>query len=132
MNNFHDGKKAGDIIEISPISIKIMSNIVEFCKKSNSNALIIDYGYIKKHYQDSLQTVKNHQYHNIFKDIGNADITAHVDFSSFENILKNQSKLSYKIIFQKDFLINYGYLEREKKLLEKANEKQKKNDKKCT
>ncbi len=116
--------KKGDILEKSPISSQIMKEIVEFCQKTESSGVFIDYGYIKQDYQDSLQALKKHQYHNVLKNLGEADITAHIDFENLVHIIQDNSSLAYNISTQKDFLINMGFLEREKILLATADKKQ--------
>jgi NADH dehydrogenase [ubiquinone] 1 alpha subcomplex assembly factor 7 len=110
--------KNGDIYEISPISINIMDEICNYLNKTNSMAIFIDYGYIKKAYGDSLQAIKKHQYHPILEQIGMADLTIHVDFASFVQIINKHPKLKYILTNQREFLISHGILQRTEQLMQ--------------
>ena len=50
--------------------------------------LLIDYGYIKPNNQNTLQSVMRHKKNNILKNLGNADITSHVNFKLLDEFLK--------------------------------------------
>lgn len=102
------------IIEISIESNKIISYLCEIIKANSGAALVIDYGYsiedfsnIKTH--STLQSIKEHSFNHIFKNIGEADITAHVDFCRFSQIAKLYN-LKVKLCSQREFLINHGIL----------------------
>ena len=74
--------------------------------------LLIDYGYLKPNNQNTLQSVFKHKKNNIFKNLGDADITSHVNFKLIEEFLIN-NKLNVKnIITQKEFLERMGILNR--------------------
>ena len=111
-----------DIYEISLTAMNIFDNIANFINNTNSHAVIIDYGYIKKSYGNTLQSLKQHKYNDIFNNIGTADLTAHVDFDSFINIISKYPKLSYDITTQRNFLLNSGIIERTKQLTQHANQ----------
>ena len=69
-----------------------------------------------------MQAVQNHKYHPVIKDIGNADITAHVDFAA----LSTATKLTADITTQRNFLLSLGIEARKKMLMKNANDNQKK------
>ena len=76
--------------------------------------LLIDYGYLKPNNQNTLQSVMNHKKNNLLENLGNADITAHVNFGLLnEFFLKNGLKLK-KIVTQQQFLTNMGIIKRAK------------------
>jgi NADH dehydrogenase [ubiquinone] 1 alpha subcomplex assembly factor 7 len=105
----------GSILEVSEASIsyaKIMAD-----KMLYGAMLIIDYGYLQKPLISTLQAVKNHKYHNVFQDIGSADLTAHVDFAELINAF-NSLGCENHLSSQGDFLLNYGIGTRVKKLIE--------------
>lgn len=78
----------------------IIKNVVE---KNKGAACIIDYGYLKSNGHSTLQAVKEHKYCDIFEHLGEADITAHVNFGGL------QKHLSSSIVMtQREFLISYG------------------------
>ena len=74
--------------------------------------MLIDYGYFKSHNKSTLQSVFKHQKNKLLGNLGNADITSHVNFSLLkEFFLKNNLKVE-NIISQKEFLKNMGILSR--------------------
>ena len=107
--------KKNSVVEINEKANLTYNKIKDNINCNTGSALIIDYGYIKKPYISTLQAIKTHKYHNILKDIGETDITAHVDFSIFANC---------KILTQREFLYLHGIKERAGTLLKKANIKE--------
>lgn len=67
----------GAIFEISPVRSQFVTDLV---KKLNGAALIIDYGHSESGIGDTLQALKSHKYISPLEEIGNADLTTHVDF----------------------------------------------------
>ena len=75
---------------------------------------MIDYGYLKSHNKDTLQSVMKHKKNNLLENLGKADVTSHVNFELLtEFFFKNNIKVK-KIITQKQFLEKMGILERAK------------------
>ena len=73
---------------------------------------MIDYGYFKPNNQNTLQSIMKHSKNNIFKNLGKADITCHVNFSLLsEYFIKNNLKVK-KTITQNEFLNNMGIFQR--------------------
>ncbi|MDF3047800.1 MAG: hypothetical protein K0R73_918 [Candidatus Midichloriaceae bacterium] len=92
------------IIEICPDAQDIAEKLAE---RGNLSTLFIDYGYFTPPYKSTLQAVKGHKYHDVFSNIGEADITAHVDFGALNDIFsKHGIKTHYQT--QRDFLCNHG------------------------
>ena len=104
------------IFEYSPQAISFMNELSQAIKKTNGLGLIIDYGYIKNEFKNTLQAIKNHQYADVLKEAGNCDITALVDFCTLQKIA-NQNHLQTSLITQKEFLNSLGIEMRRKKLL---------------
>ena len=67
----------GAIFEISPVRSQFVTDLV---KKLNGAVLIIDYGHSESGIGDTLQALKSHKYISPLEEIGNADLTTHVDF----------------------------------------------------
>jgi SAM-dependent MidA family methyltransferase len=109
--------------EYSPQAISFMNELSTTIKKTNGLALIIDYGYTKNEFKNTLQAVKNHQYCDVLKEAGSCDITSLVDFLSLQKIA-NKHKLQTSIITQREFLTALGIEARREKLLEGKNTKQ--------
>ena len=86
-------------VEICPLAKPIMQKIAKA-----SAAAIIDYGYFTPTGANTLQAVKNHKFHNVLEDCGEADLTAHVNFAELAaNCIKKP-----KLMTQKDFLLGFG------------------------
>lgn len=75
-------------------------------------ALIIDYGYGHPGTGDSLQAVKAHAYADPLTDPGNADITAHVDFTALAEAARNADAAAYGPLGQGMFLLALGIAQR--------------------
>jgi NADH dehydrogenase [ubiquinone] 1 alpha subcomplex assembly factor 7 len=109
----------GAVLEICPQGIAIVQSLATRIAKHGCGALIIDYGYATTDYRSTLQALKAHKYHNIFDNIGDADITAHVDFAAIAAAAKNIVNVS-DVVTQGSLLLALGIKIREKQLLEKA------------
>ena len=112
---------SGNIIEYPVKSIKYLNKIAKKITKYNGGLLTFDYGYLKNKNQNTLQSVKDHKYSNIFNQPGNSDITSHVNFELFSQILKKNNLEVKKIITQNEFLQKMGILERANILSKKMN-----------
>lgn len=113
----------GAIVEQSIISLKMVEFISKHLMKYKGAGLIIDYGYniplnIRKSYQfnSTLQAIKNNKYHDLLKDLGSTDWSAHVDFDALKKVVEQNKFNDCQIFTQKDFLIKYGILLRSEKL----------------
>jgi NADH dehydrogenase [ubiquinone] 1 alpha subcomplex assembly factor 7 len=95
---------------LAPSLIK-HSTFTEICDYSGLNhnfkhALFIDYGYINGA-GDTLQAMKNGQYVNVLETPGEADLTAHVDFTALQKHFGRG-----QISTQRDFLLRHGFMQR--------------------
>ena len=111
----HKNAKDGAIIEESIESLGIMRKLSEHIQKYTGGALIIDYGYNihsherkRGHYNSTLQAIKNHQYSPVIDTLGEADLTAHVDFNALSKAAKERSIKNIAFGTQREFLIKYG------------------------
>ena len=78
--------------------------------------ITIDYGYKEPPNNFSLQTIYNHKKTHLFENLGNQDITAHVNFDELMNIAcKYELKIDL-FCNQKDFLNGCGLKERKGEL----------------
>jgi len=87
--------------------IKLSKEITKNYKKINKfdgGILTFDYGYVKKKSQNTLQSIKKHRYTNIFLKPGDSDITSHINFELFREILKKNNLDVKKITTQNEFL----------------------------
>ncbi len=132
--------------EESPLAEEIMRNICGHIKRFGGIALIIDYGYVKDHSSsltnnetsvgarvspepeqtnfDTLQAVRAQQYHPPLAMPGEADITAHVDFTRLEEIAVESGLRAFAPQPQGVFLRMLGGDMLLEKLLQKADAQQ--------
>jgi NADH dehydrogenase [ubiquinone] 1 alpha subcomplex assembly factor 7 len=120
----------GGIIETSPYALQVMQDLAERILNYGGAALIIDYGYDlkptdKRNFISSLQAVKNHKFHPIFSQVGEADISAHVDFASLKAVGFARGLKCFGAIGQGDFLNNIGINIRTDQLLRNSTPSQK-------
>ncbi len=115
LNNYKKQK----IYEFSYSRNKYFEQICKYLKKNRGICILIDYGYNEKIKNFTLQAIYNHKKTSIFENIGQQDISSHVNFKELIEIAEqNKLKIS-EFVSQRDFLIKYGILERKKKLLTK-------------
>jgi SAM-dependent MidA family methyltransferase len=100
------------LFERSIIGEKIASSIAERIATEGGAALIIDYGHVRPGLGDTLQAVKSHKYHDPLAAIGEADLTAHVDFAALGEAAKTAGAMVHGPIFQGEFLVCLGIEQR--------------------
>ena len=111
--------KRQKIYEVSYSRNKYFEQICKYLKKNRGICILIDYGYNKKIKNFTLQAIYNHKKTSIFENIGQQDISSHVNFNELIEIAKQNKLQINEFVSQRDFLIKYGILERKKKLLTK-------------
>ena len=111
--------KKQKIYEVSFSRNKYFEQICKYLKKNRGICILIDYGYNKKLKNFTLQAIYNHKKTSIFENIGQQDISSHVNFNELIEIAKQNKLQINEFVSQRDFLIKYGILERKKKLLTK-------------
>jgi len=116
-----------NIIEYPIDAINYLTYISQKINKYDGAILMFDYGYIENQNKNTLQSVFKHKYNNIFSQVGNSDITSHIDFTLFRRILKKNKLDVQKIINQNEFLLKMGILERANILSENMSFKSKSN-----
>ena len=99
-------------IEFPKLGFKKLQQIIKKISSLNGCLLMIDYGYQKPNNQNTMQSVMGHKKNNIFKNLGKADVTSHVNFNLLQEFfLKNNLNVK-KTISQEKFLKNMGIVER--------------------
>ena len=130
-DEFPINQEDGSVIEISLPTLNIMQHLLSLINKKSGNILIVDYGYqdnpfTRNYCCETLQAIKGHKFHSIFKDVGSADLTAHVNFFALcEEAIKNSCKVN--MMTQGEFLQNLGINIRAQMLKGKANDIEKKD-----
>ena len=117
----------GNTIEYPIEALKFLDAIAKKINKFDGGLLTLDYGNTTKKNQNTLQSVKKHRYTNLFLKPGHSDITSHINFKLFCEILKKNNLNVKKIVTQNEFLKKIGILERANILSEKMTFKAKAN-----
>ncbi len=111
-----DNYKKEKILEISFERNKYFENICKYIKNKGGLVFTIDYGYFNNIQNFTLQAVQNHKKTNILDNIGEKDISSHVNFKDFIKIAYKYKLSIDECCNQREFLIKYGILERNKNL----------------
>ncbi|WP_350335057.1 class I SAM-dependent methyltransferase [Coralliovum pocilloporae] len=104
--------KAGDILETSPTSQAIISELSERLQQQGGAALLIDYGYTAPGYGDTFQALSKHQYADPLTAPGERDLTAHVNFAALAETAGQAGPAIHGPVTQGDFLLEMGLLQR--------------------
>ena len=82
--------RQGTMIETSPASAAIMSELADRLVAQGGAALIIDYGARELRSGSTFQAIRAHRKVDVFDAPGTADLTAHVDFEMLGKVAKRQ------------------------------------------
>lgn len=113
----YEYKNAGDgaVVEESQELGSFVKALASHVREHNSCALAIDYGYdinpdIRKatEYNGTLQGIKAHKFCPILDNIGEADLTAHVNFDFIRKVASSNFIKATHTIDQGEFLIKLG------------------------
>jgi NADH dehydrogenase [ubiquinone] 1 alpha subcomplex assembly factor 7 len=99
-------------IEYSPLATKYLQTITNKIKLNNGGILIIDYAYLKKKMENTLQAVSKHKYCDVLKSFRKSDITYNLSFNLINKIIKKIGGCSALSTTQKKFLTKLGILDR--------------------
>ena len=114
----------GVIFEESPASVFYLNKISDILKINQGLCLIIDYGHNGHGFGDTLQAVKEHKYSKIFENLGEQDITAHVNFSILTEAAKKQGLIANPVTTQAKFLNELAISLRAQMLIRKNPDKE--------
>jgi len=101
-----------NIIEYPIVAIEYLISIAKKIKKFNGSILTCDYGYIESSGKNTLRAIEKHKFKNIFLQPGSSDISSHINFKLFSEILKKNNLDVKKIITQSEFLQKMGIIKR--------------------
>ena len=104
------------LLEISYERNKYFNKICEYIKNKGGVFFTIDYGYFNNNKNFSLQAIQGHKYSHILENIGEKDISSHVNFEDLRNIADKNKLHIEEYTTQRDFLIKYGIIERKRNL----------------
>ena len=107
---------AGSLFEHCPECPEIAAIMGKRLASDGIAALIIDYGYRHQGSGETLQGVRGHQHHDVLMNLGDADLTAHVDFSALAATAETAGAIPFGPVLQGTFLSNLGIEARTNKL----------------
>jgi NADH dehydrogenase [ubiquinone] 1 alpha subcomplex assembly factor 7 len=113
-------QRRGAAAEVSPAGLSLASEIAGCLAQSGGAALIIDYGTSRSLPGESLQALRRHQPVDPLAEIGEADISAHVDFAALARAAGEAGAAVYGPLPQGEFLLRLGIAARAQSLLARA------------
>jgi SAM-dependent MidA family methyltransferase len=102
----------GAVLEIRPAADALMAEISGRIVAHGGASLVIDYGHAASAAGETLQAVRGHAYADPLEAPGEADLTAHVDFSALARRAEAQGAAVHGPLAQGRFLLELGLLER--------------------
>lgn len=102
----------GSIIETSPAVSAISLDLAQLIASQGGALLVIDYGYGVAAPGDTLQAVSRHLHADAFDNVGEQDITAHVDFGMLAAIGRRAGVQVAGPVGQGEFLEKLGIVDR--------------------
>ena len=120
--------KKEKILEVSFERNKYFEKICNFIKNNGGLFFTIDYGYLKNNNNFTLQAIQNHKFSNVLENVGDKDISSHVNFNDLISIAEKYKLNIDEFCTQRQFLIKFGILERMRNLSKNNNNKKIKSD----
>jgi NADH dehydrogenase [ubiquinone] 1 alpha subcomplex assembly factor 7 len=115
-----DRQRRGAKAEVSPVALSLAGDIGRRLARAGGAALIIDYGSSETLPGESLQAVRRHEPVNPLSDIGEADLSAHVDFAGLARAAEEAGAVAHGPLPQGEFLLRLGLAARAESLLARA------------
>ncbi len=98
----------GTVREESPAREATVRTVAAMLVQRRGAALFIDYGHDGAGAGDTLQAVKDHAFHPVLEDVGEADVTSHVDFSALRRAAAGEDVSVFGPVAQGAFLAALG------------------------
>jgi NADH dehydrogenase [ubiquinone] 1 alpha subcomplex assembly factor 7 len=111
-----DKAPAGSLFEHCSDGLEIASILGAHLAADGIAVLIIDYGHRRRNTGETLQAVHRHEYHDILRNPGEADLTAHVDFRALVAAAQSAGAVPFGPLSQREFLTTLGIEARTDKL----------------
>jgi SAM-dependent MidA family methyltransferase len=116
--------KEGDMYEFSMPRRSFIEQLSARMVETNGAAIFIDYGHGRSAFGDTFQAIKGHEYADVLDNVGDADLTSHVDFEPLYAIAEKVGVHFQPMMEQGAFLKALGIDARAAYLSGKANEEQ--------
>ncbi|MDX6806385.1 class I SAM-dependent methyltransferase [Terrihabitans rhizophilus] len=102
----------GCVAETSPASHRAMADLAARIVQHGGAGLVIDYGYTRTAPGETLQALKAHRRQEVLAELGEADLTAHVDFAALAGAASASGAVAHGPVMQRDFLLAMGIMPR--------------------
>jgi NADH dehydrogenase [ubiquinone] 1 alpha subcomplex assembly factor 7 len=107
----------GGFYETSPASTALAQQIGEIIARHGGAALIVDYGYgADRGFGETLQAVANHKFVQLLDAPGDADLSAHVDFTALADAARTGGARAFGPVEQGALLASLGIVQRAERL----------------
>lgn len=97
----------GAVVEVCREGQNVLKQLLKHHQGAELHLLTIDYGYIEPLYNSTVQAIKHHAKVPVFEHVGEADISALVDFAALAEVAVNSSA-TVTCHTQAEFLQHYG------------------------
>ncbi len=101
-----------DILEVGVAALRLMTQLGVRIVTQGGALLAIDYGYSEPARGETLQAVRGHKFVDPLADPGEADLTAHVNFTALARAAKGAGAAVHGPLPQGQFLTRLGIFER--------------------
>lgn len=125
LNVLYRGVPNDTTIETSDISQSILSDLSKKILQNGGVCLFIDYGFFDG-VGETLQAVHQHAYAHPLANLGNADLTAQVNFKNVYNLFKRKGLRATNLENQGNFLLHLGIRQRAEVLAKNLSQTKKK------
>ena len=98
----------GSLVEQRPAADEIAAAVAARLLRHGGAALFLDYGHLESAPGETLQAVRGHAYADVLTDPGEADLTAHVDFTAFARAARAAGATIHGPAAQAEFLAALG------------------------
>ena len=98
----------GAVVEVSPARHAFVMSLCDVIKSTKGAGLLIDYGHVHTAPGDTLQALYRHQYVSVLEHLGQADVTAHVDFEAVSRAAQDAGLAIHGPVTQGHFLKQCG------------------------
>lgn len=114
----------GAVAEVSPARAAAAEAVGARIAAFGGAMLVLDYGHDQSGAGDTLQAIRRHTYHDILREPGMADLTAHVDFEALARAANLGGAAAWRPVSQREFLLALGIEARAERLRQNATESQ--------
>ncbi|MBB4659310.1 class I SAM-dependent methyltransferase [Parvularcula dongshanensis] len=119
------GAKPESLFETCEAGQQVAEEIAHRFAEAKGRALLIDYGHGRPGFGDTFQAVRSHAHWPVLASPGEADVTAHVDFSALSRKARAAGARVDGPVLQRDFLLRLGLPQRLQKVAAAASDEAK-------